>query len=411
MRVAYVLAVTRDETVHLYDEVYYLTQSRVLATGHGFQTFSGGGPQAAHPPLTVLVATPASWFYGLPRGFVPQRLSMAVLGAIAVGIIGLVGLLAAGPRVGILAAGIAGVYPNLVMPSGLVMSEGPSILMTALIVLTFYRLLRSPTVISAALAGLACGVGALARAELAILALLLLVGVAVALRSLDWWARAGRVGVVVVVASLTVGPWVVRNLTTFREPTYLSTADGAVFLGANCDATYGDGALLGAWSSGCAFALRLDADPSVVAKRERRLARTYVQHHLGRLPVVMAARVGRLWDVFRPFQTARTEVLEGRPIWASWSGLGMFWVLVPLAYVGVVLKRRGQLQWPLLVAVGLVTALAAATYGAPRFRAPAEVSIVVLAAVGLDAGWRSWSKGQAARTEAPIARPAPTLFT
>jgi 4-amino-4-deoxy-L-arabinose transferase-like glycosyltransferase len=282
--------------------------------------------------------------------------------------------------------------------------------LTALILLAVYQLLRSPTLLSAALAGLACGVGALARAELAVLALLLLIGVAVGLRSLDWPARAGRVGLAVIVASVTVAPWVVRNLTTFREPTYLSTADGAVLLGANCDATYRDGPLLGAWSNECAFGLKPDPDPSVLAKRQRDLARTYVEHHLGRLPVVMAARVGRLWDIYRPFETARTEVLDGRPIWASWSGLGVFWVLVPLAYVGVVLKRRGRRQWPLLVPVGLVTALAATTYGGTRFRAPAEVSIIVLAAVGLDAGWRSVSRRRTVRTEAPPVRPDPTLF-
>ncbi len=37
----------------------------------------------------------------------------------------------------------------------------------------------------------------------------------------------------------------------------------------------------------------------------------------------------------------------------------------------------------------LVTLLAIGAYGIIRFRAPAEVSIVVLAAVALDAGWRA----------------------
>jgi asparagine N-glycosylation enzyme membrane subunit Stt3 len=58
-------------------------------------------------------------------------------GSVAIGtctivVIGLVANRLAGPRAGLLAAGIAAVYPNLWMNDGLVMSEAPGGLLVAL---------------------------------------------------------------------------------------------------------------------------------------------------------------------------------------------------------------------------------------------------------------------------------------
>jgi hypothetical protein len=45
---------------------------------------------------------------------------------------------------------------------------------------------------------------------------------------------------------------------------------------------------------------------------------------------------------------------------------------------------RHEVVLPLLAPIVVVTVVAAALYGLMRFRAPAEVSIVALAAVGID---------------------------
>jgi hypothetical protein len=64
----------------------------------------------------------------------------------------------------------------------------------------------------------------------------------------------------------------------------------------------------------------------------------------------------------------------------------MFWVLAPFAAAGGwLLHRRGQPLAILLVPVVMVTLTALLTYGSTRFRFAAEPSIVVLAAVALDA--------------------------
>jgi hypothetical protein len=66
----------------------------------------------------------------------------------------------------------------------------------------------------------------------------------------------------------------------------------------------------------------------------------------------------------------------------------MYYVLALLTSAGAdVLRRRRTTVWPLLVPIVLATVIAITTQGAVRYRAPAEVSLVVLAAVALDALW------------------------
>jgi hypothetical protein len=70
-------------------------------------------------------------------------------------------------------------------------------------------------------------------------------------------------------------------------------------------------------------------------------------------------------------------------------GVLAFFLLVPFAVAGaLVLRRRRTPLWIMLVPILVVSATALLTYGNLRFREPAELSVVVLAAVALDALWR-----------------------
>jgi hypothetical protein len=71
----------------------------------------------------------------------------------------------------------------------------------------------------------------------------------------------------------------------------------------------------------------------------------------------------------------------------------MFWVLAPFAAAGaVVLRRRREPLAILLVPIAMVILTALSTYGSTRFRFAAEPSVVVLAAVALDAlARRRWA--------------------
>ena len=103
------------------------------------------------------------------------------------------------------------------------------------------------------------------------------------------------------------------------------------------------------------------------------------------LPVVVAVRELRVWSLYAPGQMADYNLGEDRPAAASWAGTVMYWLLLPLAAVGLrALRADGFAVAPLVGTFALVAATAAAFYGLVRFRVPAEVSLVVLAATGID---------------------------
>ena len=100
----------------------------------------------------------------------------------------------------------------------------------------------------------------------------------------------------------------------------------------------------------------------------------------------MAARVGRMWDVFRPLQNAEFNWrLEARGKRASQLGLAAYYAMLPFAVLGGIdLRRRSITLIPLLAGAAVITLTAAFTFGTTRYRVPADVALVVLAAVGVD---------------------------
>ncbi len=182
---------------------------------------------------------------------------------------------------------------------------------------------------------------------------------------------------------MVLAPWVGRNLATFHDPTYISTGDGLALLGANCPSTY-SGPELGSWDIKCADSVPSHGDESVQGAADQHAAVTFAEHHEDRLPVVVAARVGRLWDFYEPIQMTSFDTHEGRPRPEALAGLFVYYALLPFAVAGlVIMRRRRHRPWILLVPAGVLTVVAALFYGLVRFRAPFEVCLVVLAAPAL----------------------------
>src|SRR6266567_2167782 len=126
VRVAYVGLAKRNQPIKG-DQLFYNAEANRMADGDLFiEPFNphpppliGHDPAADHPPLTVMVLTPVSFV--TDHGLMAQRLTMSVLGAAAVLVIGLLTRALAGDRAGWIAAVIAAVYPNLWVNDGLVM--------------------------------------------------------------------------------------------------------------------------------------------------------------------------------------------------------------------------------------------------------------------------------------------------
>jgi len=375
------------------DQFYYSLAGDALAKGKGFVVpwhdlaislglAAPGTPAvsaADHPPLTALVSTPASLLPG--NNLFEQRLTMAFVGTLAVVLIGLLAREVAGRRVGIIAAGLAAIHPGFWINDGLVMAESLTTVMIAGALWAAFRYKRRPELRTALEIGVWIGMASLARAESLLLAPLIVV-------PLMWVSHAGRqrlgrLAAAGAMSALVLVPWVVPNLVRFNDPVVMSTNDGSTLIGANSPQTF-SGSAIGFWSLEYANAIDVEGlDQSEVSGVYRRAAVDYVRDNFSRVPAVAAARVGRVWSVFRPFQMADFNQGEGRELWASYLALIGFWMLLPLAALGWRHADRQVWRWPFAAMVVQVTFVGAVFYGIPRFRVPAEVALVVLAAVGL----------------------------
>jgi 4-amino-4-deoxy-L-arabinose transferase-like glycosyltransferase len=398
LRTAFVLVVAQHDR-HFYDAAYYQLESNTVAFGGGFNdpflplTHPHGPrmPSAQHPPLTVFVLSPVAWATnGNPLA---MRFTMVVLGAATVVLVGLLAREIAGEGVGLLAAGIAAVYPFLWVNDGLIMSETVTALTVVGALLLSYKLVKRPRLLTAAGLGAVCGLATLARAEVVLLAPLLAGWLLFSKRLATWRSRVTSAAVVLVASGLVIGPWFGYNLARFQDTTFVSTNDGIALLGSNCHVAY-YGNMIGDTSLAPGQCLPLNPPPgddSAVSRVYRDKAFTYMGAHPQRLPVVLAARVGRDWSLFRP-QDAVSET-EGRPWWVTEWGLAVYYPLLVLAIGGaVVLWRRRASVWPLLVPAIIVILSTVVSYGRVRFRVEAEPVLVVLASVALAAIYTPWRR-------------------
>lgn len=357
------------------DSQYFSAQARQPWEGRWFQGLWERAPAAEHPPFPSILLVPVSWM----DDPVPWQRGVTVLtGVVLVAVVMRLAEEVGGRRAALVAGAVAAVYPNLWMNDGLVMSESISMVLVATSLLLARRIMERPEGRQCWWWGLAMGLGVLSRSEVALVSLLLLALVAVVLR------RGRRSVVAVAIAAATMvgvlAPWVAFNLSRFERPVLLTTNDGTTLAGANCDAAYYS-VVTGGWTADCVEDHGI-TEASVRSERNRSDAVRYVRAHLHRVPVVVAARLGRTFDLYGFRDMVAVDQGDERPTWAIWSGIAAFWCLLPLAVVGAVrVPRRDRVL--LLVPVVAVLATAVLFYGGHRIRSSAEPSLVVLAAVGI----------------------------
>ncbi|CAN5469341.1 hypothetical protein BH10ACT2_BH10ACT2_11330 [soil metagenome] len=379
------------------DANYYSQQAIALTNGHWFIDPATGAPGAEHGPLTTLLIAPVSWM-DFPQNW--QRLATIATGVLCVGVLGLIGHKLGAHRanattLGLTAAGLAAIYPNLWLNDGLVMSESLCALLVSLWVLIGLDVGKRLDMVSrpdglrssvryVILFGAIGALGVLARNELSLLAIV----AAVVIWRLGAGSRVILLGAFAAANALVLAPWVVPNLVRFENPVILTTNEGGTLRGANCNRAY-SGRQIGSWSIYC-----LAGDPDTLQmETSQRSARwradglAYAVEHKGRLPLVLAARVGRTLDLFGLDYQLDEDVRDGRPRLGSIVGIGAFWLLAPLAVFGL-RKRSGP--WTgsaerlvLLAPVFVVAVSTLAFYGGHRIRSPMESVVVIGAALAI----------------------------
>jgi len=126
-----------------------------------------------------------------------------------------------------------------------------------------------------------------------------------------------------------------------------------------------------------------ESENDVTARRE---ALDYIRAHEGRYVVVVAARIGRMWNVYRPWQNATLDgTIEGRGLAQARVALFSYYAYAAAGIFGlVVMRRRRHPIWPYLVLAAVVTFTAAISFGIQRYRIPVDAVLPALAAVGID---------------------------
>jgi hypothetical protein len=399
------------------DQYWYNVTADEVSHGRFFRDPPpGDAPKADHPPLTVFVLAGASFaFEHLPLSALSekprtvfgtrlethvreQRYTMAVIGAFVVLLVGLLGRRVGGDRVGLVAALIAAVYPNMWVNDGLLFAEPIArvCVLGALLLAVKYSVRAStPT---AFMLGALCGFAALARSELLLLLPALAIPIAWSIR------RAGARSVVVALLAATagtavvIGPWVAFNMARFEEPVFIATNDGVTLAGSNCDSSYyGSGTGLWTLTPPCTFSETESAkfsDQSRLAHAYRTKAFDYIRAHAKRVPLVVAARIARTWGLYRPLDEVAYQVNENKERWVSWAGLLSFYPVFVAAIAGavVLLRRRRRFElWIVSVPLLTTTIVVALASGQVRLRAIAEPSLTVLAAVAVCSVWSASS--------------------
>ena len=243
-RIWYVLGPVTDRISRLTgDEFFYNWQARYFVEGRWFTNpflLHNQHVERARPRSTRR-STPSSWrsrprsastrppsIAWRPRSSAPARSCSSACSARRL----------AGDRVGLVAALLAAAYPPLWSNDAVHRPRDPLLLPRDARALAVYRFWRTPSMWGAVAIAVPLALASLTRSEGIILFTLIGVPTALLVRAWDWGKRFRVLGVMAVVGVLIIGPWVVRNLTTFEERTVLGTGFGLVLAYGNCDATY-----------------------------------------------------------------------------------------------------------------------------------------------------------------------------
>jgi hypothetical protein len=410
-----VAEVQRTSYQPINDAASYLTLASQVAhtgdysTGTAPGTGAGGtrGPSAYFPPafpyflaLVDLVdghtgpggRVPAGQPGYSPAAVEPARISQAVLGAVTVGLIGLVALEAFGPGVALVALLIGAVYPVLVELSAVLVAEN---LATALILAAVWAALRARRSAHphrwVAGAGVLTGLATLAHVNAIVLVL-----------PLAWAAwrlrRAWRSPVLLVLATLVgLAPWLARDAVVMHRFIQVTDESGITLVGTYNRTSAHDRQVPYRWH----LYLSLPGERRLI-RQARRLtepelgqrlqdqAFDYIGSHPTSPLAVLYHNTRRLLELegSRAWKISASSI--DLPIATARIGVVSFWVLCLLALAGAFTGavRRGP-GWLWVAPLLLWLSVALVNAETPRFRESIDPFLLLLGACALEAAVRA----------------------
>lgn len=399
-----VWALRMEPPAGLADPFFYLSLGDNLANGHGYSyldvdangALSGYVPTAYYPPGYPLFLGVVLWVGGLlPGDLSPFTVAVGanvVLSVVLIGLVFSLGRRLAGPRVGVIAAIVVAVWPNLVFHSGVVLTETLFLVLFVLmllIALATPEVARQPGWRRVAAIGVLLGLVGLVRPVSFVVAPLFLV---------LWWSSGvgraiRRCAVVGVACAAVLAPWAIASTRRMESPVLVS-----LNFGDNLCIGYHDGAD-GSFMRApeCLEGYEhLDRPEYETRRQEVNIDRTFSyirENPIDAVSLVPArARITLTHDAdgVAAAEDYGSHSLFGASVRSLLGNIadGFYVLAAVLAASGVVLVARRGLwsdrRWQFLILSAPVQLLSPLlTFGDPRFKVPIYPVVAVCAAVAV----------------------------
>ena len=302
-----------------------------------------------------------------------------------------------GERIGIFAGIVGAIYPFLYVYDGLLYAEALYTFLLLAFCYTLYRIQRSPRLSLIIISGVLLGLLSLTRPNgIALLGLFVLwAGVMYKIKVLSWRTTLKSVLVVSLLSLIFIAPWTLRNYKVTHTFVPVAVGDGKVMLGAynyeTADPVYQHGYYAGVWiipsestpwitenfPKDCAKACEVTRDNAY-----KTAALQWIESHLSSMPFLLGQHFINTWEVIPQEADLATNRFPDRD--SSRFVVTMMETITPivfaLALLGIVVTSE---RWRELLFIYLMILLTLAQdiafYGIPRFRAPIEPMLILLA--------------------------------
>ncbi len=302
-----------------------------------------------------------------------------------------------GERIGIFAGIVSAIYPFLYVYDGLLYAESLYTFLLLAFCYTLYRMQRSPRLSLIIISGVLLGLLSLTRPNgIALLGLFVVwAGVMYKIKVLSWRTALKSVLVVSLLSLIFIAPWTLRNYKVTHTLVPVAVGDGKVMLGAynyeTADPVYQHGYYAGVWI------IPSESTPWITENFPKECARTcevtrdnayktaalqWIESHLSSMPFLLGQHFMNTWEVVPQEADLATNRFPDRD--SSRFVVAMMETITPivfaLALLGVVVTSE---RWRELLFIYLMILLTLAQdvvfYGIPRFRAPIEPMLILLA--------------------------------
>jgi 4-amino-4-deoxy-L-arabinose transferase-like glycosyltransferase len=380
VRVVYCLVVLRDYTP-ISDASDYYKIAVSFSEGRGISTTFPYGyehPTAFRPPLFPALLGVVFAVTGPSLG-VAQAVQV-LLGSTVVVLLAVLAARFGGRRAGLIAGGLAAIYPPLLANDGPPLTEplALTLLLAGLLALGQRKAL---------IAGLLIGALVLTRPSAQLL---------VPVIGLWFLIQVGwrRTVVFAVAVGIVVLPWVARNQIEFGKPV-LVTSNGF-----NMNAAWSEVSLAQAKPSDGVYDprfahLRTGAAAYNEAELDANLRENGLEglkNHKSEVPGVVWRNARFLLDLHRGYENG-AERYDGRNLTLRYWAVPATWVVMAAGVIGLIRLRRRRLPESglILLCGAYFLLISIAAVSPPRLRAPLDVLFLLGTATLIAAGWARWS--------------------